>query len=476
MSRVLLVNPPVHKEEMFSRGSEATASLIPPLGLAYIAAVLKRAGHECDILDGVATPVSLAELAARAERYDIVGFTVVTAYYLRVQEAIATMRATSRDCPVIMVGGPHVTARFGDLLEEGADYAVIGEGEITTLELVEALARGDNKAVRDIPGIAYLDEGGAVKRTPKRQLVTNLDEIPMPARDLLPMHLYRGTPARADAFPSHSMLTSRGCEGVCTFCSHKSFGNKVRSFSPERIVEEFFLLRDEYGANDIAVMDDNFTADADHVMKVCDMLIARGFDKSFSIESRVDSVNEAMLRKLKQAGCNYIAYGFESGSQRILDSIHKNETLEQMRETVALTKRVGLKIRGYFMFAYPGETLDEMGMTVDFAKELDIDVASFSLLVPFPGTTDYVRAKKAGTFDPDFYKKYILPEFNFPERPIFTPEGMTPQELLRFHKNAYTSYYMRPRIVLRRLLEIKTKGDVIALVQGAKTLIKNALS
>jgi radical SAM superfamily enzyme YgiQ (UPF0313 family) len=476
VKKVLLINPPVWRDEIFARGSAATASLIPPLGLAHIASCLRQKGHFCEIYDGVATPLKLSDLCKKAQGFDVVAITVVSAYYLRVQQVI---KAISKQCtprPIIVVGGAHVTAKWDELLYEGADYAVIGEGELTAVELLNWIDSGQNRAFLDnIAGIAYLDEEGKVCRTAKRRLIENLDDLPMPARDLLPMNLYRGTPARTDSFPSHSLLTSRGCSGVCTFCSHKSFGKMVRSFSPDRIVEEFFELRDVYGANDVAVWDDNFTANKDNVYSVCNKLMLNKFDKSFSIESRVDSVDEGMLKILKKAGCNFIAYGFESGSQRILDYIHKRETLEQMRRTVELTKRVGIKIRGYFMFGFPTETIDEMQKTVDFARELKIDVASFTLMVPLPGTVEYTRAQKSGSFDPYFYKKSILPEFNFPSKPVYTPAGMEPDQLLRFHRKAYNSYYLRPSVIMDRILKIHSKNDFFVLAKSGITIIKNAL-
>lgn len=477
MSKILLINPPLFKSEIYVRGAAATAGLNPPLGLAYLAASLQQAGHECTIYDGVAQPSSLEETCRKAQQYDIVGITVVTAYFKRVKELILAIRSQCSPCPVIMVGGPHVTAESSDLLQAGADFGIIGEGELTSVELVKWIEDGKNaETLSDIRGIAYVGSDGEIVRTQKRPLIQNLDEIPYPARDLLPMHLYSTSPARGLVAPSHALLISRGCPGVCSFCDNNSFGHKIRYHSPERIVDEMFLLRDKYGANHIQFFDDNFTTNKDMALTVCEMLISRGFNRCFSIQSRADCIDAEILAALKRAGCGYVSYGFESGTQRVLDHICKNETIEQMYNAVKLTKEAGIKVRGFFIFGFPSETMEEMKQTLNFAKELDIDMASFTLLCPFPGTLDYKRAKASGTFDPFFYKKMILTEFNLPKEPIYTPAGISSEELLEFHKNAYSSYYLRPLFILKHLLSIRSFSELWSLAKGGYTIIANALS
>ncbi len=476
MSRVLLVQPPILKEEAFYRGSKTTASVIPPLGIAHIAAYLMQHGHECDIIDGVAQHVSAEKIAARLSNYDAVGITVVSAYAMRVIEMLHAFKQLP-NCPPLVVGGPHATALPESLLEEGADYAVVGEGEVTMLELVAWLSGSHVSRYPDeVKGLAFFNEDGKTVRTPGRPRMPDLDTFPMPARQLLPMHLYGGSIARANQVPSHSLMASRGCNGCCTFCSHKTFGSKVRYFSAERIVDEIMLLCEQYGANDIQIWDDNFVANEDCVRNVCEQLRRRGFDKTFSVEARVDSARRPVLEQLKEAGCDFIAYGFESGSQRILDFIRKRETIEQMREAVALTKEVGIPIRGYFMIGFPTETREEMEATIHFAKELDIDVASFTLMVPLPGTADYLRAQQSGQFDPLFFKKRILPEFNFPDAPLYVTDGMSAKELLEIHRSAYNRYYFRPKIVFRRLAKLRGLDDVTGLLRGGYALLANLMT
>jgi len=483
MAKILLMVPPLKKSEMFARGAAATASYAPPLGLGYIAAYLRIHGHVCEIYDGAVCPADLRALCEHALGFDIVGVSVSTAYFLRAAELLGELRRQA-DRPPILAGGPHATTLPETLLAAGADAVVIGEGEYTCLELVKALSppapRGRryafNEALAGIAGIAYMDGNGKVIKTKRRPPIGDLDGIPLPARDLMPMRRYGASMARGTATPSHAMIASRGCSGVCSFCNHALFGKTIRRFSPARVAEEFFVLRDVYQAKSVALWDDNFIEDPAYAGEVLERLIAKKFGRPISIEARADAASPSVLRLFKKAGGDYIALGFESGSQRMLDSMKKNLTLEQMREAVLYAKEAGLKIRGYFMMGLPGETYEDIGLTIDFAKSLDIDVASFTLLVPFPGTRDYIRARKSGRFDPHFYLKDIVSEFNFLKTPVYVPEGMTPEGLLEIHKNAYSQFYFRPSVIAKKLMEVRTAGDVVNLFKAGYTLIMNALS
>ena len=474
MAKVLLIQPPLTPNEIYARGSSTSASFLPPLGIAYIASYLYKYGHECRILDGVAEPLPLEKICEIAHDYDVVGITVVSTYAVRAIELIQSLKKSRISQPLV-VGGPHVTAMPESLLEHGADYAVMGEGEVTMCELVERLAAG-SRDLKKVPGLVFRENGQFVY-TPKHIHIDPLDQVPLPARHLLPMHLYKNSVARSTRHPSHSMLASRGCPGVCTFCSKKTFGTKTRYFSVDRILEEFFLLRDKYGAKDVAVYDDNFVTNHDIVLVVCEKLKKRNFDIPWSVEARIDVVNREVLYALKEAGCTCIAYGIESGSQRVLDHINKQVLKEKIVEAIRMTQEVGIPIRSYFMLGLSTETKKEMEETIQFAIELDTEVASFSLLVPLPGTVEYRRALKSGTFvDPEYYLYKVVPEFNFLDYPLYIPEGMTAGELLSIHRRAYNRYYFRPKFLLRKLLSIRSPGEIANLLNGGLTLIKNAIS
>ncbi|OEU63509.1 MAG: hypothetical protein BA867_01685 [Desulfobacterales bacterium S5133MH16] len=474
MAKIFLIQPPLTADELYARGSKTSASLIPPLGIAYIASYLHKYGHECRILDGVAEPFPLEKICEIARDYDVVGITVVSTYAVRAIELIHALKKY-RSSQLVVVGGPHVTVMPKSLLEHGADYAVIGEGEVTMYELVECLGAG-GRDLKEVPGLVF-SENGQFVYTPPRIHIDPLNQVPLPARHLLPMHLYKNSVARSTRQPSHSMLASRGCPGVCTFCSKKTFGTRTRYFSVDRIVEEFFLLRDKYGAKDVAVWDDNFVTNHEIVFAVCEQLKKRNFNIPWSVESRIDVVNRKVLHALKEAGCTFIAYGIESGSQRVLDHINKQVTKEEIVKTIHITKEAGIQIRGYFMLGLSTETKEEMEDTIRFAIELDTELASFTIFVPLPGTAEYRRALKSGTFvDPKYYLHKVVPEFNFLDYPIYVPEGMTASELLSIHRSAYNRYYFRPRFLLRKLLSIRSPDELANLFYGGLTLIKNAIS
>nr|WP_321514114.1 radical SAM protein [uncultured Pseudodesulfovibrio sp.] len=471
MAKVLLVLPSIMSDENDGIVTKTTASFLPPLGLATIASVLRTNGHEVAIIDGVAEQMPLPQIVERAKQFDIIGVSAMTAHAKRALELIRMLKAET-DKP-ILAGGVHATTMPHEFLEDGTDYVVIGEGELTMLDLTNALeADTPKEKFVKIEGICFMLDGKIV-RTPKRPLIENLDDIPLPARDLLPMHKYSATIARTTRQPSHMLLASRGCPGVCSFCVHKLFGKHVRYNSPERIIEEFLLLVNEYGAKDVAIFDDNFAANKEMVAKVCDKLIELDLDLTWSIESRVDNVDRPTLELLKKAGCTFIAYGVESGSQRILDKMCKQVTLEQIRETIKTTNEVGIKTRGYLILGHLDESIEEMRQTIEFAKSLDLSVASFTLFVPLPGTLDYKRAHKFGTFDPDYYKKDLLLEYNMPKFPVYVPKGMTAKELLAIHREAYNKVYLRPKYIFRKLLEIRNIHDFMALVKGGLTVLNN---
>jgi anaerobic magnesium-protoporphyrin IX monomethyl ester cyclase len=434
---------------------------------------MRKHGHVCDIMDGFAEPMNLSEIAKRCHAFDVVGITSISTYAFRVNQLLKEMKKEKVKAPIVL-GGPHASILPESCLENGADYVVMGEGEAPMLELVRALENGNDLC--NVGNVAY-KRGDEIIKNARKPPVTPLDEIPMPAYDLLPMKRYRCSEARTRRQPSYSIVSSRGCTGRCSFCSRSVSGGKVRQFSAERIIEEFFLLRDQYGAEDISIWDDNFLSDHDLAREVCENLIRKKFNKTWSVEARVDCVNESILKDLKRAGCDFIAYGIESGSQRVLDQLKKGITLEQIEKTVRLTQKVGIHVRGYFMMGLPFETLEEMEETICFAIKLDIEVPSFSMFVPLPGTLEYGRAQKTGTFpDPEYFLHGIYPEFNFPDYPLYIPEGMTVEEFFNKHKSAYNRCYFRAKYVLKTLWGIRSHGDIKRLVRGGMNLIRNALS
>ncbi len=462
MARVLLLNPPTARTELYKRGAAIVQSKVEPLGIAYIAAVLEEAGHDVRIIDGIAEEKSLQQIVRQAQHFDFVGVSACTSFAKRAFEAVNAIKEAS-GAPIIF-GGPHATVLPQEVVEnKSVDFVVVGEGEYTVRDLVSAVENG--KKVEKVQGL-YFKKGKKLRFTGQRPFVKDVDQLPMPARHLLPMHLYTGSESRAKRLPSHSLITSRGCPFSCSFCGH-IFGRNFRPHSPKRVLEEMQLLVEKYKTRDLGFWDDNFTVDKKRVIKICEMMKERNWDVTSSCEARVDCVDASVLKALKGAGCEFILYGVESGSQRVLDSIRKGFLKDKVRETFRLTKRIGIGIRGYFLIGLPGETRHDILQTIQFAKELNPTVATFTLFTPLPGTDAYTKAVKSGELRKPFYwHEEVLPDFNFLEKPICVPTGMTADELLKLHRKAYWDFYLRPGYVLQRIASIRDFDDVKRMVTG----------
>lgn len=471
MARVLLVNPPMLTEQgRYIDGYQGVRPKLPTLGLAYIAAVLEKGGHEVRIIDGMAEITSAEKIAGICESFDIVGITSITFLALLSCGVAKAVREHNKNIPVIM-GGPHASVLPEEVLQDkNVDYVVIGEGENTFLELVEALeAKG---SIENIKGIGYRKDGKVIL-TQNRPIQENLDQMPLPARHLLPMSSYRSSEVRAKRHPALHMMSSRGCPYNCSFCSNKIMHRfKLRMHSPERVIEEMSVLVKDYGAKEIHFWDDCFVFDEERIYKICDLLHKSRLKIPWDCEATMGRVNLKMLKEMRRAGCFSVSYGIEVGSDERLRKINKGWlNRDKIRQVLKLTHESGLRARGYFMFGFVGETLEEMEQTIQFAKELDLDFATFSLLVPLPGTDDYERAKKEGRFDKYYWRHTLVSEISFPLEPIYLPVGVSREQLLNIHRRACREFYFRPKTVLKRLFDLRSPENLIGSLKGAFRLL-----
>jgi radical SAM superfamily enzyme YgiQ (UPF0313 family) len=238
-----------------------------------------------------------------------------------------------------------------------------------------------------------------------RPLIQNLDALPFPARDLLPMDKYIPLPNQYKRKPVANLMALRGCPYQCTFCSANAvFGCSLRMRSAQRVYDEIKQLVDTYGIREISFWDDTLTVNKKWLHELCDLIISNHLDITWSCYARVNTVDLDLLKKMKKAGCWNIFYGIESGNQELLDRIKKGITLDQIRNAVKLTKKAGIEVRGSFMIALPGETPEMAHKTIDFAIELDPDYAQFSITTPYPGTELFEQAKQYGELSGDFSK------------------------------------------------------------------------
>jgi anaerobic magnesium-protoporphyrin IX monomethyl ester cyclase len=442
--KVLLIQPNYRRIYAYAHSKQITP-IFPPMGLAYIAAVLKKNGVEVRILESNAHDLNHNQIKNIILEYDpdVVGITSTTSL---IEEAhdIAML------CPEkikVVIGGIHASSMPLETMErfKRFDYLIKGEGEFAMLDLIKG------KKLSEINGLHYRKNGKIIVNPPTG-LLKDLDSLPLPARELLPMHKYFSAGAREK--PIDYILSSRGCPYGCLFCAdHLVHGKMFRYRSPESIIDEIEFLR-KRGVKDFDFVDDNFTFLSDRVEKVCDMIIERGINKDMIWRCmngiRVDKVSPELLRKMKKAGCYMVALGIESGNEQILKKMKKAIDLNQVRKAVNWCRKAGIETRGLFMFGNLGENEKTMQDTINFAKSLDLDTATFHITIPFPATDYWKIIKKEGKIFPNSYRDYIAYG-----NVIFQHGQLNEKSLVKMQKRAYRAFYFRPKVMFRALKNLR---------------------
>jgi len=383
---ILLVNASVKKKSKH-------ASLTPPLGLAYIAAILIRAGYSISTIDFNVSGLDINRLKRAMERGNpcIIGISTHTETYLSGLKIAGIAKEVNPEVTVVM-GGPHATVMYEEVLkEESVDVVARGEGEYTMLELADCLIKNKG-SLADVKGIAY-KEDGVVKTTPERPFIENPDELPFPARGLFPLPLYQS--------PGTVLISRGGCPFNCRFCAVNNIWKGRRRFrSPENVISEILYILNNFQPREIIFVDDTFTLDRGKVTKLCSLLkqVRKAVPVSWQCATRVDLVDRQLLQEMHGAGCSSITFGIEAGSQEILDSICKGITLEQTREAVSTAIEIGMEVVCAFMFPHPDDTEETLHKQKLFMKELSDMGATINInaTVPYPGTYYYEHADELG--------------------------------------------------------------------------------
>ena len=416
----------------------------PPVGLAYIAAVLKEKTYsDIQVVDTTFHERSRYDIIKSLlhKRYDLVGISCMTTMVtdgLEIAEAIKGAYPETK----IIFGGPHPTVMPDQTLASSCvDAVCIGEGEYTFLEIVNKKGYFEN-----IAGIYYKDAGGNIIRNSPREHIGNLDEIPFPALEEIPMNKYFQYWFQLDSVARNlkglNIITSRGCPYRCSFCQptlDRLFGSKIRKRSSANIIDEIKHWKQEYGINAVMFLDDTLIIDKRWINETCDLLIREGVPVIWGCNVRANLVEHDLLAKMKKAGLRKVNMGIESGSQRVLDEVYnKRITLAQVKKAVSVFKAMALKVLGFFMIGAPTETEEEINKTIRFAKHLGIDEATFSITTPLPGTYLYDRTKEhiiGSISDLDYYSKSI---YN-------TQLTLGQKKLNRLKKKALLSFYFSPK-------------------------------
>lgn len=468
---LLLINPPVTLEERYGNFA-SVGSQAPPLGLCYVAATVRRAGYSVQILDAPALNYELSHtinniIKANA---DFLGITASTVSITRAAELANAIKKQGIRSPVI-IGGPHVSAIPEETLDEFKvfDIGVISEGEYTLPEIITC--KKNNGTLGEIQGIVYR-EGSNIILTPPRSRIENLDALPLPAWDLLPWlpQYYKPAPHSYKRLPSSTLVTSRGCNGTCTFCARPFMGEKYRSHSAESTMHMIEHLVNVYGVRDIMFYDDNFLLDRRRVTQICEEILKRNYHISWSCLARTDIMPEDFFKLLKRAGCWQIAYGIESADQTILDNLKKRTTIEKVIEMIRKTNEAGIHTRGYFMIGCPGESLATIEKTTQFITTSGLKDFHVTFCTPMPGAELFNTAQFYGEFDREWKK------LGFWE-PVFIPKGLTKEQLIDSHRRMYRKFYVRPSIITRYIVKFIINPSTIgAIFKAGLNVVKYSLN
>lgn len=422
--RVLLVFPPTRLYP------EEDRPLVFPLGIGYLAAVLEKKGHKVRVIDCIASDrkyernedgtfhvgLTWAEIKAEIEDFtpDVVGVSCLwTADYPNAKKISEIVKQIG-DIPVIF-GGAHTTALPERILSnDTVDYVVIGEGELALPRLLEHI--GDKDRLSGIGGIGY-KLNGTPTINGKREFISDLDQLPFPARHLFSMDRYLYS-KNTHSFvfksqPQAQMITSRGCPLNCSFCTiHSIWGRKVRFRSPNNVVNEIESLVKDYQVREIHFEDDNISINRERMKKICDEIIRRKLDIAWTAPNGmyVHTLSKDLLKAMKRSGCYRVSIGVENGNQDFLRNVlNKAVNLERVKSVVKDLKDLKIESTGFFILGVPGETKQTMRETIEFAKSLDLDEAFFSIYSPFPGTKLYDLSISKGYIPSDMdYAKFKM--------------------------------------------------------------------
>lgn len=432
-------------------------AIVPPIGLLSVAATAEAAGHRVVIVDADAEGLDSGRALDRiaALRPDVVGATVMTATMDLCAAFFARLKERLPAVPVV-VGGPHPSSLPERTLADAAafDVAVVGEGDETIVDLMNAYAVGGD--LTGIPGIACRRAGQVVVTAP-RGSIADLGVLPLPAYHLLNRDLYRSYGwnnwVSGHRTPVGVVFAARGCVGKCNFCAaHTVFGRGIRYFPLETVKRQLdYLLRD-WKIRVLYFQDDTFTANRKMVEALCDYIVEQGYDRQLEImvSSRVDTVNPETLRKMRRAGVRWICFGVESGNQAILDRMGKKITVKQVRKAFRLAREAGLFIAGNFMIGHIGETRQSALDTISLACELDQEYASFAIAIPLPGTELYDYCIDSGMQLPAWND---FGNVNTPPIPVNRELGA--EELVELRNLAVNRFFKRPEYFLRLLVRLK---------------------
>lgn len=446
---LLLVNPG-NRLEQFA-GLNELATVAQPLGIAMVAAFVRQYGISVAIIDAEANFWTPEETISEVEKYDplVVG---LSAFTTKMTAAGRTLKLVKERMPHVktVAGGHHPSAiPQRTLEEETVDFVIKGEGFFPMVDLVKRLKEG--RGDFNIQGVWYRNGDGKIVNNGQATGVKNLDDLPFPAWDLLPMEKYRAHHWQAwdydlDKSGFSLIYTSLGCAFDCDYCSVNTVyeSRKVRYRSPAKVAAEIEILVNQYGVKHIEVIDDTFTVNYKHVERICDEIIERRLGDKINIWcfARTDRTESRFMEKMKRAGINWVFMGFESGNDTVLQGVHKKQTTDQIRAAVDNVHRAGIRIGGNYVFGLPEDTYETMEQTLKLAKELNTEYANFFIMTAYPGTRLHEISVQKGYPLPEKWGQY---GFFAPDALPMRNEHLSAEEIVRFRDNAFNEYFNSER-------------------------------
>jgi radical SAM superfamily enzyme YgiQ (UPF0313 family) len=449
--RALLVNAP-SAFNIYGRSKVRTAvPVLPVMSLAVLAGELRRAGHDPRIVDlaiSAEEPMERIAKIIREWQPDLVGVTATTPIFSEASEIVRIARQILGDKVLCVTGGPHPQAMPEECLRKSEfDVVVMHDGEQTIVELIGIGRPTDFSAFKDVLGICYLDRE-EFKKNASRPMPKDLDGYAMPAFDLFEIENYKCSRVISRQNPVGPIEMTRGCPFGCTFCNRAR--TKFRIKSVDRTLAELQEMK-RLGFREFHIVDDQFTSNPKHAKAVLEAIIKADLKMTWNLRTglRVDMVDDEFMDLARRAGCYQMGVGFESGSQDGLDAIDKGIDLQESIDAVAMAKRHGIEIVGFFMIGLPGETVEQMRSTMKFARDLDPTFAKCTIVVPFPGTALFEQYKKEGLIKSFDWNRY---NFHSPGE-IYNHPHLSWKVLRKNYNKFHREFYFRPKYLKDRLRE-----------------------
>lgn len=448
MAKALLINPS-YRDSYGSAKAAITDPVFPTLSLLTTAAMAEQHGHTVEILDlsYVQYDYRVVRDAILRSKPDVVGITATTPLMNQTRD-ISVLTKSISDQILVVAGGAHVSALPAESLQESLlDIVVVGEGDHTFAEIM------DGGPLRGIKGIQYRDDG-AIRVTPPRPFVSNLDDLPMPAWHLYSSENYRYKISRllARRPPLAMAEFSRGCVYKCDFCASKNtMALGFRKKSPERCAEEARVMH-RFGYREFALADDIFTSDPSWAKAVAEAIIKTGIDIAWTCTNgiRVESADDELFRTMRRAGCYRVSFGFESGNDEVLRAFGKGgrASIEKGREAVLMARAAGIDTNGYFLLGLSPDTEAAMRDTIEYARSLPLDMMKFGIAIAFPGTPMFKEYRQKGLVRSYNWDEYFI----YTERALFAHPNLSFETVREYARLAYRRAVLtNPAFIVRRL-------------------------